>query len=43
MSVSTVTVQVEEYISRSRIPVRLSTPATRPTAFMLPGASVDPS
>lgn len=43
MSVSTVTVQVEEYISRSRIPVRLSTTGNPPDGFYAAGASVDPS
>ena len=43
MSISTVTVQVEEYISRSRIPVRLSTSGEAPEGFYAASASVDPS
>lgn len=43
ISVSSITVQVEEYISRSRIPVRLSTTGAAPEGFYAASASVDPS
>ena len=43
ISVESVTVQVEEYVSRSRIPVRLSTSGEAPAGFYAGDAQVDPS
>ena len=42
MSISSITVQVEEYISRSRIPVRLSITGDVEEGFFAGNASVDP-
>ena len=43
ISVESITVQVEEYVSRSRIPVRLSTTGEVPAGFYGGDAQVDPS
>ena len=42
-SVETVTVQVEEYVSRSRIPVRLNATGDAPAGFYASEARVDPT
>lgn len=43
LSVEEVTLQVEEYVSRSRIPVRLNISGVSPEGFYAGEASVDPS
>lgn len=43
ISVESITVQVDEYITRSRIPVRLNTSGTLPAGFYAGEAQVDPA
>lgn len=43
ISISSITVQVEEYVSRSRIPVRLVSSGNPPQGFYAGEAQVDPS
>ena len=43
LSVESVTVQVDEYMTRSRIPVRLNTTGTIPEGFYAGDAQVDPA